>query len=102
MSFIFIYVTTRNKREAKKIATHLLTKKLVACANIFPIESNYWWKGKIENSKEYALILKTRKKNFKKVKDTIKKIHFYSIPCIAKIEAEFNESFQKWIKENTI
>jgi len=99
MSFVFIYVTNPNEKEAKKIALHLLKKRLVACTNIFPIQSSYWEKGKIENTKEVVLILKTRKENFEKVKNEIKKIHPYSVPCIIKFGVEANKEYENWLKE---
>jgi periplasmic divalent cation tolerance protein len=102
MPFIFVYVTNPNKKEAKKIALHLLKKRLIACSNIFPIESFYWWKGRIKNAKEVVLIVKTRKENFKKVKNEIKKIHSYSIPCIIKFDVEANKEYEEWLKKETI
>jgi periplasmic divalent cation tolerance protein len=101
MPFIFVYVTNPNEKEAKKIAMHLLRKRLVACTNTFPIKSHYLWKEKIENAKEVVLILKTRKENFEKVKKEIKKIHPYSLPCIIKFDVEANEDFENWIKKET-
>ena len=65
MNFIFIYITNPTKDEAKMIAKHLLEKKLIACANIFPINSLYWWKDKIADENEFALIVKTTEENFK-------------------------------------
>ena len=44
---IVCYVTCKNKTEAKKISKHLLNKKLVACSNMFPVSSMYWWNKKI-------------------------------------------------------
>lgn len=99
MSFIFVYVTNKNKAEAKRIAAHLLKKRLVACANIFPVESLYWWKGKIEKSGEHALIAKTLEKNFEKVKREVKRLHSYDIPYIAKIKVNVNKAFEKWIRD---
>ena len=99
MSFIFVYITNPNKKEAKRIALHLLKKKLVACVNIFPIESLYWWKGKIEKAKEFVLIAKTKEEDFKKVEAEVKKIHSYTVPCITKINVEANEEYEKWLKE---
>jgi periplasmic divalent cation tolerance protein len=99
MTFIFVYITNPNKKVARKIALHLLKKRLVACANIFPIEASYWWKGKIENTKEVVLIVKTRKENFNKIKNEIKKIHPYSIPCIIRFNVEANKDYEKWIRE---
>ena len=101
MKFILIYVTHKNLKEAKKVADFLLRKKLIACVNYFPIESAYWWKGKIENSKEIVSLLKTKKENWNKVKEEIEKSHPYETPCIIKIEAEANKDYAKWINKET-
>jgi len=99
MSFIFVYITNSNKREAKKVASHLLKKRLISCANIFPINSLYWWKGKIEKANEHVLIVKTLEKNFKRIKREVKKIHSYSVPCITKINVEANKEYERWIRK---
>jgi uncharacterized protein involved in tolerance to divalent cations len=44
-------------------------------------------------------ILKTRKENWIPVKDEIKKLHTYDVPCIIKIEAEGSEEYEAWINE---
>ncbi len=98
---ILIYTTFKNKTEAKKIITHLLKKKLIACANLLPIESTYRWKGKINNDKEIAAILKTKEENWNKIKEEIKKLHSYDYPCIIKINAEANKEFAEWIDSET-
>ena len=98
MNFIFVYITNPTKQEARKIAKYLLKKKLIACANIFSINSLYWWKGKIADEGEFVLIAKTLEKNFKKVKEEVEKIHSYSIPCIIKIPVSANEKYFKWLK----
>ena len=96
---IFVYVTNPDKKTANRIATHLLKKKMVACANIFPIDSVYWWDGKIEEAKECVLIAKTKENNWEKVKAEIKKIHPYTTPCISKINVESNEEYENWLKK---
>ena len=101
MSFIFVYITNPNKKVAKKISLHLLKKRIAACTNTFPIDSSYWWKGKIEKTKEVVLIVKTRKENFNKIKNEIKKIHPYSIPCIIKFNVEANKEYENWLKKET-
>lgn len=98
MDFIFIYITNPNQEEAKKIARSLLEKKLIACANIFPINSMYWWEGKIEDDEEFILILKTLKSNFAKVKLEVEQIHPYDTPCIIKIPVSSNEKYFDWLK----
>lgn len=99
MDYIFIYITNPNKATAKKIAKILLQKKLIACANIFPIDSLYWWQGKIAEESEFVLLGKTAAKHFPAVKREIKAIHPYKIPCITKIAAEPNQKYQKWLSD---
>ena len=96
---MLVYVTFKNQEEADKICDVLLNKKLIACANIFPINSKYIWKGKMINDSEYLGFLKTNKKNYKKVESEIKKIHSYKIPCILRINSKANVEYDNWCKE---
>ncbi len=96
---ILIYITNPTKNDAQKVAKLLLEKRLIACANIFEIESLYWWEGKIEISKEFVLIGKTVEKNYNKIKKKVKEIHPYKIPCILKIKTEANNEFLNWVKK---
>jgi periplasmic divalent cation tolerance protein len=97
---IFVYITNPNKKTALKITNELLKQRLIGCANIFPIESLYWWQGKIVKDKEYVLIAKTLEKNYEKVKEVVEKIHPYSVPFISKIEIDkINSKYLSWLKE---
>ena len=90
------YVICRNKKEAEKISRALIEKRLIACANTFSVRSIYRWKTKIVKSNETAMIVKTNKKNFKKLVKETKKIHSYKIPCIIKINSQANTDFDEW------
>ncbi len=94
---ILIYITYPNQQEAKKMVTHLLQKRLIACATFFPVQSAYWWKGRIEQGTEYVSFCKTTEQNWKKVQAEVKKLHSYSVPCILKIPAEANSSYFRWL-----
>lgn len=98
MNIILVYITNPTKKEAAKIARHLLNKKLIACGNIFPISSLYWWKKKIAEEKEWVLIAKTIDKNFKRIKNEVEKIHSYKISCIIKIKGEVNKKYFNWLR----
>lgn len=99
---ISIYTTCKDMKEAETIAESLLGKRLIACSNLWPIKSHYWWKGKIEESNEFALLMKTRDKHFKEVEKEIKKIHSYDKPAIVccKLKEGSKEYFD-WIKKET-
>lgn len=90
------YIVCKDAIEAENISLRLLKKRLIACANIFPIRSVYRWKGKIMNEAENVIIAKTNEKNFNKVVNEVQKIHSYEIPCILKIDSSANKKFEKW------
>lgn len=96
---IIIYITCKDDKEADIIAQHLVQKRLIACANIFPIRSIYRWKEDIAAEKEVALLAKSARKNYEKIKKEVKKMHSYKVPCIIKINAEANKEYEKWINE---
>ncbi len=97
------YITTASGRDSKRIATALLEKRYIACANIFPkINSMFWWKGKIEKQKESLLVIKTQQKWIEDIITTVKKIHGYEVPCIEFWQAEkANADFEKWVEKET-
>ena len=98
---ILAYITCKDLKEAKKISSHLLSRRIIACANIFPVKSMYLWKGKIKGESETVIIAKTQEKNFRKLESEVKKIYSYKIPCILKISADGNREYINWIKRET-
>ena len=97
---IFVYIICQNKKEAKKIGLTLVKKRLAACCNIFPIESFYRWQKKIVKDKEVVLIVKTLKRNFKKIEKEVKKLHSYTTPCILEIPIKrVNLGYLNWLKK---
>lgn len=97
---ILILTTTDKKSLAQEIGNELLKKKLVACCSILPMESAYWWKGKITNAKEFQLILKTKPENFAKVEKVIKALHTYELPEVISINIEkAGKDYLTWIEK---
>ena len=92
-----IYCPCKYDDEAREIARYLLKKKLIACANIFPINSLYTWKGKKIEQAETVLLCKTTKAQAKKAVAEIKKRHSYRCPAILVFPAKANEEFEKWV-----
>jgi len=96
---ITICVTYPNLKEAKKISNYLFTKRLVACVKFLPVKSQFWWRGHIQKTNEVMALLTTKKQNWTKVRDEIKKRHSYEVPCVEKISFEANKEYEGWIKE---
>lgn len=90
-------MTTPTKREAQKIAQNLLDKCLIACANIYgPVESQFWWQGKIDKANEFLVLLKSDQKLFARLSKTIKESHSYDVPEILAVPVV--EGFQPYLE----
>ncbi len=100
--YFVIYSTVPSLDEAEKISGALIKTKLAACVNIIPgIKSVYWWKGKIESSKELLLIIKTKKAVVPKIIKFIKNLHSYKVPEIIALPIiEGNTAYLNWIKDS--
>ncbi|MFP4313418.1 MAG: divalent-cation tolerance protein CutA [Alphaproteobacteria bacterium] len=98
-----VYVTCKDKEEAKAIASAVIEKRLAACANIFsPHESLYWWEGSVQNEQEVAMVLKTPKERYHELEAAIKDFHSYEVPCIVAIPLENGYNpFLQWINDQT-
>lgn len=101
-NFLLIYVTYPSEKEAQRICATLLEKKLIACANIYPIQSMYRWKGEIKNEKEWVSIVKSSIQNLEDIQEEIHALHPYDVPCITHWEANANENYKKWIGEESM
>ena len=98
--FLVIYVTYPSEEEATSICENLLEQGLIACANIYPVQSMYRWEGKINKDKEWVSILKSTNQNWTRLQQSITQLHSYETPCITKWAASANEEYTKWILEN--
>lgn len=98
-----IMVMCASKKEAKMITDSLLKKHLVACTNIISgVESKFWWKGKLDSAKEFLLIMKTSRANFKKVETEVKRLHSYEVPEIIAVPIiAGSKEYLNWIKDST-
>ncbi len=99
-----VFVTTDGPGTSKKVADKVLKKRLAACVNRLPgLISRYWWKGKLEKSKEELLIIKTKKINLGKLIREVKRVHPYTVPEIIAVDvAAGNGDYLKWVREETV
>ncbi|MBV9462688.1 MAG: divalent-cation tolerance protein CutA [Verrucomicrobiae bacterium] len=103
MSAIAVVMTTVAKRaEARKLAERAVRGRLAACAQIVPgLESLYSWKGKIERSDEFLILLKTTKKALPALLRGLKATHPYETPELVVWSVQASKGYAAWVKEQT-
>jgi periplasmic divalent cation tolerance protein len=80
---VVVLVTAGNLKEARRIARALVEARLAACVNLLPpVESIYSWQGKVENSRERLLVIKSSRAIFSRIEAEIRKLHSYTTPEI--------------------
>lgn len=98
---IYIFWSAEDSKEAKRIVSALLEKRLIACASILPqVESIYRWEGKVENSIEAKVILKTKEEFFEPILHFIEKEGSYDVPEVSLVKVEKgNPSYLDWLEK---
>lgn len=97
-----MYVTAPNIETAKRLARELLDRRLVACANFWPIASLYRWEGAMQDDAEVAMLLKTRAAIVPELERAIRASHPYQVPCIVAWPiADGSAPYLAWVAEET-
>jgi len=75
---IVVFSTASSAEEAEKIARGLVDAHLAACVNVVPgLRSYYRWQGKIEDSGEFLLVIKSTREHFEALRTLLQKLHSY-------------------------
>lgn len=99
--FLLFYITHPDEATARRISEKLVAQRLAACANVFPIQSMYWWQDAVQQEGEWVSILKTTPELEQALEKAIMALHPYELPCILRFEVRANEAYENWIREST-
>ena len=95
---IYLIITTEvDKKNASKLADLLLREKLIPCVTFKNVESHFWWKGEINQSKEVQLMIKCKEENVNKVCNKISEWHSYELPEIIYFRVSANKNYHQWV-----
>ena len=100
----FVYITTGDRAEARRIGMALVESRLAACVNIIDqMNAIYRWEGRIQDDREVVLIAKTTGKNLTALKEKVKAMHGYECPCIVCLPVtDGYQPFLEWVREQVI
>jgi len=102
-SFALVLVTTPSPAVARSLARAALDRRLIACANIVPrIESMFWWQGKIETSREWLVVMKSRKALLRSLEALVLELHPYDTPEFLTVPLmSGNRRYLEWLRTET-
>src|SRR5437879_8211245 len=75
------YVTAPDRETARTIARVVIEGRLAACANYWPVESRYWWRGAQEETNEFVIIFTTRRSLVRKLIAAGPRVRPACVPC---------------------
>jgi periplasmic divalent cation tolerance protein len=97
---IVVLSTASSAAEAEAIARRLVEERLAACVNVVTgVRSFYRWKGKIEKSPEWLLVIKSSRGRFEELRAALEKLHSYDVPeVIALPVVEGTKNYLHWME----
>jgi len=98
---IQVVTTTTEKKDAEALARAVLDGRLGACVQLSgPIESHYWWNGRIETASEWTVTIKTRRDLYRPLEKLLLDLHPYDQPeILATAVSEVSAGYLKWLTE---
>ena len=85
------------------LARSLLSQGLVACATALPgARSMYSWQGRVEDSRETVVLIKTRTALVPRLTEAIRREHPYELPEVVAVPVTSGlGGYLDWIREAT-
>ncbi len=101
MDIHLVYMTAKDKHEARNIGKQLVESKLAACVNIVdPMTAIYVWEGELQEDQETVVIAKTTSLLVPELVEKVKEIHSYECPCVVSMSITGgNPDFLGWIRD---
>jgi len=92
-------MVTIPEEKAEELSRKILQQKVCACVNIVKgVKSFFWWEGKIDESKEALLIIKTKDSLVPRLQAAIKEHHPYTVPEIIAFHIDsINKEYLSWL-----
>lgn len=89
MPTLLVLTNLPDADNAQKLATLLVEQRLAACVNILaPCRSVYRWQGKIEDTIEIPVLIKTQAERYAELEAAIIAHHPYELPEIVAVSIE--------------
>jgi periplasmic divalent cation tolerance protein len=103
MEILLVITTLPDLAAAQSLAKCLVELRVAACVNIqAPCHSVYSWKGKVENTEEVPVLIKTTAARYADLEAAILAVHPYELPEIVALPvAQGLPDYLAWVAAET-
>ena len=84
--------------QAEEIVRILVEEHYAACINFYPVQSVYFWKGKVCVDQEVTLMIKVAVPGVEALKQRIQALHPYELPEIIALDIDAQASLAEYIQ----
>jgi periplasmic divalent cation tolerance protein len=101
VSEVYVVLSTAASPEAGLgLGRNLVAERLAACVNVVPgARSVYWWEGKVEESDEALLIIKTERARYPALARRLQELHPYSVPEVLALPVDAGApAYVAWVR----
>jgi periplasmic divalent cation tolerance protein len=96
-----ILVTVDTQEAAQAIAQALVSDRLAACVNMFPMHSVYRWENQVQQAGEWQLVIKTDLALFDAIAAALDTLHPYEVPEILALPIQQgSEPYLTWLADS--
>lgn len=101
-AYSIVTTTVGSSDAADRIAARVLSERLAACVQAFPVTSHYVWRGERRCDAETLLQMKIKTADWDALCETIRAAHPYDTPEIVRTAIEDGDArYLKWIDDVT-
>jgi len=101
-SAVIVLTTVPEDLDARALAQTLVGERLAACVSVLPtMTSIYRWEGKVDESRERQLVIKTSAETVDRLRDRLADLHPYDVPEFLVLEvASGAAAYLTWLAES--
>jgi len=101
--YVQVLTTVDSEDDGVRLGRGIVDARLAACVQIVgPIRSLYWWQGKVDDAREWLLVIKTTAEEYPALEQHIHANHSYDTNEITDTPiAAGSAEYLGWITEET-
>ena len=92
-----IALTNIPAEQAEGLAETLVSEHRVACVNLYPIQSVYFWKDVVRKEPEVTLMMKVSAEGVEALKKRVVELHPYELPEFVVLDVDTRASLDAYV-----